>query len=169
MVERVVALVDGEHYLPVTQAALEELGSAPGTQVVAAVFIGGTEKIGAPEDLKRLNVPVIVPEGPLSGIRQAIEEFEPDILFDLSDEPVVGYRERMSMACEILSFGVVYRGPDFEFTPPEFPKMCRKPSIAVIGTGKRIGKTAIAAYMARVLSGQERESETTWSPCKGRS
>ncbi len=165
MVERVVALVDGEHYLPVTQAALEELGSAPDTQVVAAVFIGGTEKIGTPEDLRQLNVPVIVPEGPLSGIRQAIEEFEPDVVFDLSDEPVVGYHERMAMACEILSLGVVYKGPDFEFTPPEFPKMCRNPSIAVIGTGKRIGKTAIAAYMARVLSGQEREFETTWAPC----
>ena len=91
MVERVVALVDGEHYLPVTRAALEELGSGPDSRVVAAVFIGGTEKIGTPEDLRRLNVPVIVPEGPLSGIRQAIEEFEPDVVFDLSDEPVVAH------------------------------------------------------------------------------
>jgi len=165
MVKKVVALVDGEHYLPVTRAALEELGSAPDSRVVAAVFIGGTEKIGTPEDLRQLNVPVIVPEEPLSGIRQAIDEFEPNIVFDLSDEPVVGYHERMAMACEILSLGVVYRGADFEFTPPEFPQLCNKPSIAVIGTGKRIGKTAIAACMARVLSGQEQEFDTTWAPC----
>ena len=129
------------------------------------MFIGGTEKIGAPEDLRQLNVPVILRDGALSGIRQAIEEFAPDVVFDLSDEPVVGYRERMAMACEIMSLGVTYKGPDFEFTPPNFPRLCKKPSIAVIGTGKRIGKTAITAHMARVLSGQERDHETTWSPC----
>ena len=165
MGKRVVALVDGEHYLPVTRAALAELGREPDYRVVAAVFIGGTEKIGAPEDLKQLSIPVIIPEEPLSGIRRAIEEFEPDVVFDLSDEPVVGYRERMALACEILSLGVAYRGPDFEFTPAGFPRVCQKPSIAVIGTGKRIGKTAIAGYMARVLSGQEQEFDATWSPC----
>ncbi len=163
MSKRIVALIDGEHYLPVTQAALDALGAD--YQVVAAVFIGGTEKIGAPDDLRQLDVPVVLRDGALSGIRQAIEEFSPDVVFDLSDEPIVGYHERMAMACEIMSLGVTYKGPDFEFTPPAFPTLCIKPSIAVIGTGKRIGKTAITAYMARVLSGQERDYGTTWSPC----
>ena len=165
MTTKTVALVDGEHYLPVTRAALAQLGEEMGYEVVAAVFIGGTEKIGQPEDLRQLDVPVILPESPILGIRRAIEEFGPDVVFDLSDEPVVGYRERMVMACEVLSSDVVYRGPDFEFTPPRFPRLCRKPSIAVIGTGKRIGKTAVAAFMARVLSGEETEDERTWLPC----
>ncbi|MBN1592270.1 MAG: 2,3-diphosphoglycerate synthetase [Candidatus Coatesbacteria bacterium] len=161
MSKRIVALIDGEHYLPVTRAALEKLGD----EVVAAVFIGGMEKIGTPDDLKQLDVPVVMRETALAGIRHAIEEYEPDVVFDLSDEPVVGYNERMSMACEIMSQGVIYKGPDFEFTPPGFPRLCEKPSMAVIGTGKRIGKTAITAHMARVLNGQEGDFDTVWSPC----
>ena len=74
MTKRVLALVDGEHYLPVTRAALEQLGELPDFQVVAAVFIGGTEKIGSPDDLRQLEVPVLVPQDIARGIRRAIEE-----------------------------------------------------------------------------------------------
>jgi len=161
----VVALVDGEHYLPVIEAALDKLGRTPGLELVGAVFIGGSEKIGRPEELKRLAVPVILGSDAILGIRRAIERFSPGIIFDLSDEPVVGYRQRLAMACEILSRGVVYKGPDFEFLPGGFPRICKKPSLSVIGTGKRIGKTAIAAYAGRVLSGQEGDQEVLWSPC----
>jgi len=38
---RVVAIVDGEHYPPVVRAALEEIDDL----VVAAVLVGGTEKL----------------------------------------------------------------------------------------------------------------------------
>lgn len=165
MTKRVVALVDGEHYLPVTRAALAQLGNLPDFDLVAAVFIGGTEKIGTPEDLRQLEIPVLVPQHALPGIRQAIEEHQPDVVYDLSDEPVVGHSERMAIACEVLGLDVVYKGPDFEFTPPKFPRICRKPSLAVIGTGKRIGKTAIAAYMARALSGLEGAHGGRWEPC----
>ncbi|MCD6328066.1 2,3-diphosphoglycerate synthetase [bacterium] len=165
MTKRVLALIDGEHHLPVTRAALQSLDRMTSFKVVGAIFIGRTEKVGPPSDLKVLDVPVIVPNSPLEGIRDGIEQFSPDTIYDLSDEPVVGYAERMEMACVILSLGIAYKGPDFEFTPPSLPRVCKKPSIAVIGTGKRIGKTAVSAYMARVLSGLEGDFDESWLPC----
>jgi cyclic 2,3-diphosphoglycerate synthetase len=42
-----------------------------------------------------------------------------------------------------------YRGADFTFTPPLFSNEVKKPSIALWGTGKRIGKTAMGGYTAR--------------------
>ncbi|MGH2808817.1 MAG: 2,3-diphosphoglycerate synthetase [Actinomycetota bacterium] len=47
--------------------------------------------------------------------------------------------------------GVPYEGADFRFAPPPRPRVCEHPSLAVIGTGKRTGKTAIAGFSARAL------------------
>jgi cyclic 2,3-diphosphoglycerate synthetase len=55
-----------------------------------------------------------------------------------------------------LHRGVRYRGADFAFDPPPRPRLAAKPSIAVIGTGKRTGKTAVAAAVARALVGEGR-------------
>ena len=41
---RMLCLVDGEHYFPVTKSALDMLDSLEHNEVVAVVFIGGTEK-----------------------------------------------------------------------------------------------------------------------------
>jgi cyclic 2,3-diphosphoglycerate synthetase len=46
---------------------------------------------------------------------------------------------------------VPYVGSDYRFDPPPRPRVATKPSIAVIGTGKRTGKTAVAAHLARLL------------------
>jgi cyclic 2,3-diphosphoglycerate synthetase len=43
-------------------------------------------------------------------------------------------------------------GSDFELRPAELRDVSEKPSLAVIGTGKRVGKTAISGYLARLLS-----------------
>ena len=154
MSERILALVDGEHYLPVTRAALEALAAARGGRVVAALFVGGTEKIGDPSDLASLGVEVARPDDVLAGLAGAIDRFRPDVVFDLSDEPVLGYRERFRIASVVLERGVRYEGADFAFAPPERPHLSRVPSVVVAGTGKRVGKTAVAAYVARVLSGR---------------
>ncbi|MGI8865881.1 MAG: 2,3-diphosphoglycerate synthetase, partial [Rubrobacteraceae bacterium] len=77
-----------------------------------------------------------------------------DVVVDLSDEPVVGYRDRMRIASLALAARAIYRGSDFEFRPPELRDISEKPSIAVIGTGKRVGKTAVAGYLARLLSAE---------------
>ncbi|MCA1717583.1 MAG: 2,3-diphosphoglycerate synthetase, partial [Actinobacteria bacterium] len=75
-----------------------------------------------------------------------------EVAVDLSDEPVVGYRERMRIASLALAAGASYKGSDFDLRPPEYHAVSTKPSLAVIGTGKRVGKTAVSGYLARLLS-----------------
>lgn len=63
---------------------------------------------------------------------------------------MLGYRERMRVAAVVLAARVAYEGPDFRLTPPEEgPAPPGVPTIAVFGTGKRTGKTAIGGEMAR--------------------
>ena len=130
---RAVAIVDGEHYPEVVRAALDELPY----EFVAVRLVGGTEKLrGLPD----YGVP-IVDEGTGGA----------DIAVDLSDEPVLGPKRRLELASEILASGIPYVGADFRFDPPTFHPFA-PPSIAVIGTGKRVGKTAVTAHVARLLA-----------------
>jgi cyclic 2,3-diphosphoglycerate synthetase len=148
---RTVALVDGEHYPPVTRWALE-LAREAGYEVVAAVLVGGVEKLAA-DATPELGVPVHVAAGAdrAAAVAAAIDGYAPAALLDLSDEPVLGYRERMELAAISLARGVPYVGADFRLDPPPMldppPGI---PTIAVFGTGKRTGKTAIAGEVARI-------------------
>ena len=155
---KAVALVDGQHYIPVTKAALQYLRETEGYDIVATVFIGGMEKIGDKEDIAKLEVPAILDDDPMAGLAQALDIYKPDVVVDLSDEPVVGYKERFQFANLILNRGIVYAGADFTFRPPRLADVITKPSVAFVGTGKRIGKTAVCAYGARVLA-------KTYNPC----
>lgn len=145
---RAIALIDGEHYLPVVKWALDFLSSE--YVVVGAVFLGGTEKIGSDEELADLGIPVVHRDTLEASVRDALARFGPEVAVDLSDEPVIGYRERFEMASVLLAAGVRYVGKDFTFTPPTLASTSI-PSISIVGTGKRTGKTAIAAHAARVL------------------
>jgi cyclic 2,3-diphosphoglycerate synthetase len=58
----------------------------------------------------------------------------------------------------------VYEGADFRFSPPHYENVCTKPALSVIGTGKRVGKTALGAFVGRVLSGQE-GIDVDYHPC----
>lgn len=122
-----------------------------GAEGVAAAFLGGTEKIREGTDY---GVPLISGKDPVSAVGKALSEHEVDVVVDLSDEPVIGYRERMRIASLTLAAGARYVGSDFEFRPPELRDVSTKPSLAVIGTGKRVGKTAISGYLARLLAKQ---------------
>jgi cyclic 2,3-diphosphoglycerate synthase len=148
---RVLALVDGEHYPTVTRWGLESARSM-GHDVVAALFVGGTEKIAAsgPPDL---GVPTRV-AGPSRrrALEDAIDELAPEGVLDLSDEPVLGYRERMELAAVALVRGVPYLGSDFRLDPPVGAPPRGVPTVAVIGTGKRTGKTAISGEVARTAA-----------------
>ena len=135
---RALVLIDGEHYPPVVRDAI---GVLP-YDVVAAVLVGGTEKIEGGEDY---GVPL------LDDLDAALEEHEPELVYDLSDEPVLGPRERFRVASRVLAAGLPYEGADFRFDPPELESF-DLPSLSIIGTGKRIGKTAIGGYVARLLS-----------------
>ena len=58
----------------------------------------------------------------------------------------------MRIASLALHAGARYLGSDFELRPPELHPVSTKPSMAVIGTGKRVGKTAVAGHVARLLA-----------------
>jgi cyclic 2,3-diphosphoglycerate synthetase len=143
---RILALVDGEHYPPVVRAAIEALPP----NVVGAALLGGTEKL-VTTDLPDLGVPVVTGPTPEAALAVGLDRFAPDLVYDLSDEPVLDARRRLRLVALTLARGTSYRGADFEFVPPARPRVATKPTIAVIGIGKRTGKTAAAAHLARLL------------------
>lgn len=149
-IARVIVLIDGEHYLPVIYEAIEKIQIEWGYELVGAVLLGGTEKLISTKEW-HLELPLIDEGEPLRGVRKALRELRPELVVDLSGEPVVGYRERFQIASLVLAAGASYLGADFRFDPPRFYERCQKPSLSIIGTGKRVGKTAISAYLARLL------------------
>lgn len=150
----VVALIDGEHYPPVVRAALSALASE--FDIVTAAFIGGTEKVDTTAN-DVYGVPVVFASTPEEALRTAIDRYGPHAVVDLSDEPVVSSSDRFRLASIALDAGVPYRGSDFLFTPP-CPKLeLRTPALAIIGTGKRVGKTGFSAYVARHLKASGRK------------
>ena len=146
---RALFLIDGEHYPPVVLDAMRSVQQSLHTEGVAAAFLGGTEKI---RDGADYGVPLVEDKDPVSAVKKALAEYEVDVVVDLSDEPVIGYRERMKIASLALYAGARYLGSDFELRPPDLRPVSTKPSLAVIGTGKRVGKTAISGYLARLLA-----------------
>ena len=135
---RALVLVDGEHYLPVVRDALAALPY----EVAGVLLVGGGEKLRGGEDY---GVPRVA----------SLDELAVDVVVDLSDEPVLGPRERMLWASRALALGLPYEGADFRFEPPRFEEVAR-PSLAVVGTGKRIGKTAVTGHVARLLAQDRR-------------
>ncbi|MFL6029650.1 MAG: 2,3-diphosphoglycerate synthetase [Gaiellaceae bacterium] len=133
---RALAVIDGEHYPPVVRDALVELPY----EVVGAWFAGGTEKLRGDADY---GVPL------LGALEDGFADAE--VVVDLSDEPVLGPRERFLLASRVLAGGLCYEGADFRFEPPRYEPF-PLPSLAVIGTGKRVGKTAVTAHVARLLA-----------------
>ncbi|MEO6121473.1 MAG: 2,3-diphosphoglycerate synthetase [Acidimicrobiales bacterium] len=147
---RILVLVDGEHYPPVVAAAIDSLSRRlPGSTVVGASMLGGTEKlVGARPDL---GVEVVGGATPDEALLAGLTRWHPDLVFDLSDEPVLDNRTRLRLVARTLAAGVDYRGAGFCFDAPPRPRLATKPSIAIIGSGKRTGKTAVSAHLARAL------------------
>jgi cyclic 2,3-diphosphoglycerate synthase len=131
-----VVVIDGEHYPPVVRDAIAGLPY----EVVGAWLAGGTEKLRDDSDY---GVPLL--------LRLEDGFAEADVVVDLSDEPVLGPRERFLLASRVLAAGLRYEGADFHFEPPAYAPF-PLPSLAVIGTGKRVGKTAVTGHVARLLS-----------------
>jgi cyclic 2,3-diphosphoglycerate synthetase len=146
---RALFLIDGEHYPPVVLDAMQSVQESLGAEAVAAAFLGGTEKIKAGTDY---GVSLVSGADPVSAVERALAQYKVDVVVDLSDEPVIGYRERMRIASLVLNAKACYLGSDFELKPPDLRPASTKPSLAVIGTGKRVGKTAVSGYLARLLT-----------------
>jgi cyclic 2,3-diphosphoglycerate synthetase len=132
-VTRAVALIDGEHYPPVVRDALAALPY----EWEGAILVGGTEKLR--EGGGDYGVPIV------DGFGAA------EVVVDLSDEPVLGPVERFEWASRALAAGLPYIGADFRFDPPELEPF-ELPAISVIGTGKRVGKTAVTVHLARLFA-----------------
>lgn len=133
---KAVAIVDGEHYPDVVRDALAELPY----EFIGVMLIGGTEKLrGVPD----YGVPLVSVPG------------DAEIAVDLSDEPILDPRTRLHLASRFLADGIPYVGADFRFDPPALHPF-DPPSLAVIGTGKRVGKTAVTGALARSLARDRR-------------
>jgi cyclic 2,3-diphosphoglycerate synthetase len=131
---RAIAVVDGEHYPPVVRDALVALPY----EFVGALLVGGTEKLRGGEGY---GVPLV----------SSLDEVAADVVVDLSDEPVMPPVERFRLASRALRLGLPYVGADFHFEPPRLEPF-DLPSLSVIGTGKRVGKTAVTGHVARLLA-----------------
>ena len=168
-------LVDGEHYPPVVAAAVARLRNS--YAVEAGVFAGGREKLrgaagaageGESGELAALAADIGVPRldaveprgaaahAVLDGVRAALRAAGAEVLVDLSDEPVVGYRERFLLMSAALAEGAAYVASDTEVRPQRFGRLVHTPSLAVIGTGKRVGKTALSGWLCRRLDAARR-------------
>ena len=110
--------------------------------VVAAVMLGGTEKLRGEEDY---GVPLF------DSLEAGLAESRAELVLDLSDEPVADPGRRFLLASRALAAGLPYAGADFRFEPVAFEPF-ELPALAVIGSGKRVGKTAVAGHIARLLA-----------------
>jgi cyclic 2,3-diphosphoglycerate synthetase len=148
---RYVVVIDGEHYPPVIESALRGL-LEEGHEIAGAVLAGGSEKL-SDEGLDVLaDIQVRSGDDARATLQRAIEDLEPDAVRDLSDEPVLDYRRRHALVAVALHKEIPYEGPDFTFRPPNRSAQPKRPSLALIATGKRTGKTAIAGFTARTLT-----------------
>ena len=86
-------------------------------------------------------------------VEAAIAEHAPEVVVDLSDEPVLGAAasgSRSRAACSAL--GAAVRRARLSLRPARARRRSRCPSLAVVGTGKRVGKTAVTGHVARLLA-----------------
>jgi len=90
---RVLVLVDGEHYPPVTRWGIEAARSK-GYDVVAALFLGGTEKVD-PTALPDLGLPTLPAGADITGLG-----LEPSVV--AVDDPVTRQDEALRIARRTL-------------------------------------------------------------------
>ncbi|MEA2386428.1 MAG: cyclic 2,3-diphosphoglycerate synthase [Thermoleophilaceae bacterium] len=142
-----IVLIDGEHHPSVVRDALATL--AP----IGAVWCGGEEK-----------VPRAVLDDPAAHYGLAFDPAEPreaalrrlapgaDCVLDLADEPVLDAPAKLRLASLALHLGLAYETATESFEPPRYERLdFAGRTVAVIGTGKRTGKTAVACHLAGVL------------------
>jgi len=145
----VIALIDGEHHPAVVRDALEALDAAQG--VTGVVFCGGEEKLGPGSLEDHYGMPV-EPDAD-EGLRRLAPQAE--AVVDLADEPVIPASRKLRLAALALSLGLSYEAPGARLDPPRYePVGFDGPKLAVIATGKRTGKTAVAGHWATLLRGE---------------
>jgi cyclic 2,3-diphosphoglycerate synthetase len=150
----VIALIDGEHHPPAVRDALDRLDAERG--VAAVVFCGGEEKVpaavlAAPEGHYGRAVASGAPAAELvRGTVRAVPDAR--AVVDLADEPVLDAPAKLRLAAFALHLGLDYEAPGVRLEAPRYERLALAgPVVAVIGTGKRTGKTAVAGHWAALL------------------
>jgi cyclic 2,3-diphosphoglycerate synthetase len=138
----VIALVDGEHHPAAVRQALDRIDLA------GVVFCGGEEKLGPGALAEQYGRPVETdPE-------EALRRLAPGAaaVVDLADEPVLPPSRKLRLAALALHLGLRYEAPGLRLDPPRYEQVAFDgPKLAVIATGKRTGKTAVAGHWATLL------------------
>jgi cyclic 2,3-diphosphoglycerate synthase len=139
---RVIALIDGEHHPSAVRDALA------GLDLAGVIFCGGEEKLGPGSLEDHYGMPVETDPD------EALRRLAPraDAVLDLADEPIVPASAKLRLAALALSLGLAFETPGARLDPPRYePVPFAGPKLAVIGTGKRTGKTAVAGHWAVLL------------------
>ena len=140
----VIALIDGEHHPSAVVEVLDRLDSERGLAGVA--FCGGEEKLG-PAPLDELYGRPVDTD-PAAALRRLAPGAS--AVVDLADEPVLDASRRFGFAALALHLGLAYELPGARLFPPAYAELdTGAAKLAVIGTGKRTGKTAVAGHWAR--------------------
>jgi cyclic 2,3-diphosphoglycerate synthase len=148
----VIVLLDGEHHPSVVRDAVARLAPA------GAVWCGGEEKV--PREV--LDDPAAhygIEFDPDEPREHALRRLAPEAttVVDLADEPVLAADAKLRLAALALHLGLRYETASESFEPPHYEHLdFQGPVLAVIGTGKRTGKTAVAGHLAEVLSARGR-------------
>ncbi len=138
----VIVLIDGEHHPAAGREVLADLA------VVGGVFCGGEEKLGPGSFEELYGIPV--EDDPEAGLRKLAPHA--DTVIDLADEPVLPASAKLRLAALALQLGLAYETPGARLDPPRYePVAFDGPRLAVIATGKRTGKTAVAGHWAALL------------------
>jgi cyclic 2,3-diphosphoglycerate synthase len=138
----VIALIDGEHHPPAVREALAALDLA------GVVFCGGDEKLGPGSLEEHYGRPVE------SDPEEALTRLAPraEAVVDLADEPVLPPSAKLRLASLALHLGLRYEAPGLRLDPPRYERVpFDGPTVAVIATGKRTGKTALACHLVRLV------------------
>jgi cyclic 2,3-diphosphoglycerate synthase len=138
----VIALIDGEHHPSAVRDALAALDLA------GVVFCGGEEKLGVGSLEEHYGMPVE------TDVEEGLRRLAPhaDAVVDLADEPVVPASRKLRIAALALDLGLAYEAPGARLDPPRYERLdYAGPKLAVIATGKRTGKTAVAGHWAGLL------------------
>jgi cyclic 2,3-diphosphoglycerate synthase len=146
----VIALVDGEHHPAAVRELLDRLERERG--LAGVVFCGGEEKL-MPGPLEEHYGRPVEPELE-PGLRRLARAGAAAVV-DLADEPVLPASAKLRAATLALSLGLPYEAPGAGLEPPRYETVpFDGPKLAVIGTGKRTGKTAVAGHWAALLREQ---------------
>jgi cyclic 2,3-diphosphoglycerate synthetase len=124
-------------------------------ELVGVVFCGGEEKVrrevlDSPEE--HYGRPVAIEDDHRDALRRLAGETGAGAVVDLADEPVLSASDKLRLASLALYLGLGYEGPGTDIRVPRYERVdFEGPKLAVIGMGKRTGKTAVAGHWAALL------------------